>query len=210
MRTTFAAVAAWLVCSTSGAWAGTIDFEPLTPTPLSQSASIGFAYAEDGYKLSATGSFGFVYLGPPNAAYTGSNALFSNSGGAVVTLARADGASFSLFSIDLAPLSGVTEPAGVNVIFTGQKTGGGTAGVTFNVVDLQLPIALQTFTFGVDFANLTSVSWIQGSGVGNRGPYHQFDNIEVAEVASVPDHGASFLMLGGALTSLMLIRRRYT
>jgi len=208
VRTIFATVAVCIACSTSGAWAGTIDFEALTPTPLAQSASIGFAYAEEGYKLSATGSFGFVYFGPPNAAYTGSNALFSNSGGAVITLARADGASFSLFSIDLAPLGGVTEPSGVNVIFTGQKTGGGTAGVTFNVVDLQLPIALQTFTFGADFANLTSVSWIQGSGMGNRGPYHQFDNIQVAEVTSVPDPGSSLVMLGGVLAGLMLVRRR--
>lgn len=173
-----------------------IDFESLRH----DDASImyhGATYSEDGFTLSAPGAFGFGTFGTLETRFSGSTALFNDTPGDTTTLTKDGGGAFDLLSIDIAELNGSVV---ADVTFIGTLSGGGTVSQTFTLDGVAF--AAETFLFS-GFTSVVSVAWDQ------EFPYHQFDNITIANgVSVVPTPGAA---AGGmALLALGAIRRRRT
>ncbi|MGI8549141.1 MAG: hypothetical protein ACR2M1_17765, partial [Gemmatimonadaceae bacterium] len=119
-----------------------------TGTPYTtQGYTFGCLNANDG-----TSCASLSVLGPNNRQYPGSPALFNNNIYGITTLARADGASFNLFSAAMSPLFGnrVSNTVG----FEGFLASGGTVTQSFTLFSSPSPLVFYTFT---GFENLSSV-----------------------------------------------------
>lgn len=181
-----------LQCHAVSASAAVMDFESLAHAD-DQIADVGYSYSEDGFLLSNLMSEGFPFAtyGTLNEFFSGSTALINDNDAGLSQLTRQDGGAFNLQSIDLAELYGYAS----SVSFIGTKVNGVTVSASF---DLDGQAGAETFTFGTDFTNLSSVTW------ANNADYHQFDNISVS---AVPEP-ASIAMLMAGLGLLGAIGRR--
>jgi hypothetical protein len=164
-------------------------------------------YLGQGFTLSSTG--GFNAYGPQSGANFKGQTGLSPLPGSAVRLARTDGGSFSLLSIDLAPVGGgAIAPVNPTVTFTGTLAGGGTVSNTFTVTTPAGTQAFQKFDF-TGFDGLTRVDWSQPSIPLPQGQgLHQFTNIDLQTPSAVPE--PSSLVLGGtaAFVGLFLVRPR--
>jgi len=149
---------------------------------------VGPVYARDGLIFSATvpqGSSntpGLGTFGTLSSSFPGSTFLFNINGGGGTTLARSDGRSFHLFSMDLAETPNI-DPDGnpidlgsFTLTFVGIRANGSTVRATATIDPFP---SATTFKFP-KFTNVVSVMWFQGGG-GASGLTHQFDNVRVSE-----------------------------
>lgn len=144
------------------------------------------SYSENGFTLSAAS---LLSARQGNTGwYFGSASLFNNYSNGVTTLTKDGGGTFSINSIDLAPVA-TSYGGGAMVSFIGSMLGGGTVNASFTLNDT---FTFQTFAFN-GFSNLSSVSWTQTH------PYHQFDNIalDVRAVSPVPEPETYAMLLAG-------------
>lgn len=186
------------------AHAVTIDFEGLANSGGAGATVVGNPYMEDGFNISAdTGTSGgsdrLVSWHTDNAGgFAGSTGLFANNLSAVVTLVEGTGAAFSLRSIQLADVLGITTTPPL-VTFIANLVGGGTTSQSFTP---SMGLSFESFLFDNSFGNITSVSWTQGAAFPDG---HQFDNIEVGNPIPEP---TTILLLGSTLAGLMAWRYR--
>jgi hypothetical protein len=194
--TTLLLSAAALASGQSVANAVIIDFDALEVANSGLNEILSGSYSEDGFTLSGTPMF---YAGQGHVnQYAGSAGLHLRSGGAPVLLSLSMGGNaFDLSSIELSILASYGTSPAVN--FTGNQMGGGTVNQSFT----PSIFGFTQFNF-TGFTNLTSVSWMQGSGEGNA---HQFDNINVHDRGVIPEPGTA-LLLGLGIVGYGLIRRR--
>jgi hypothetical protein len=170
---------------TGQAQAVTIDFEPLS-VPGAGLTSIGSNYSEDGFSISQDLSepFKLTSINSGNFRFNGSTSLFNDTPDGTITLSKNDGNLFNLSSIDLDWLNGFGQ---VVVDFTALNSDLSTVIKSFN---LDFSNGFETFSFGNSFNNIRSVSWKQAS------PYHQFDNIVIADANSVQPVPEPMTILG--------------
>ena len=144
-----------------------IDFEKLKHNDR-RVGRHGFLYKEDGFVLENKGRHSFATFGTYDRRFSGSTALFNNTGNGVTILSAENNGSFDLDSIDMAE---VVFPRPAKVTFTGKLEKGGSVRQTFTLDGNSFEP--QTFTFSDDFDEVVSVEWRQAF------PYHQFDNITI-------------------------------
>ncbi|MCW3101087.1 MAG: hypothetical protein JWL77_6705 [Chthonomonadaceae bacterium] len=184
----------------------TLDFNFL-PNVSGGTVLQGNSVSQYGFTVTDAGNNDRLYsLAPDDVTvgnYTGSVALFNNTGAGITTLTQDNGDPFRLSSIDIGNLllqsfSG----GGADVTFIGSVQGGGTVTQTFTHGAND---NLETVVFGSDFDNLTSVSFAQSS------PANQFDNIVVntsVVVAATPEPGSVALLVGMSVTGAGFVMRR--
>ncbi len=135
-----------------------IDFQDFETLPA------GNNYIDGSYSLSSTGSLQKIDFGDVWAGAYGTQ---------VTTLERTDGQAFTLRSIVVRNWSYDTQ----TIVFTGTRTDGSTVEVTHRTPDNSL--FAPTLTFGGEFSDLVSVSWIDPSII--------FDDITVEALATISD-----------------------
>ena len=145
---------------------------------------------------------------PGNASYLGSPALVNDAGSAVEFTSAVMGGSFSLFSLDLAPIFLV--PAGtplsmvgsMPVTFSGVTIGG--VSLAPQVFSLALnEQTFRTFTF-TNFTNLSSARVTFGAPDFSA----QIDNVNVGINAAVIPEPSTYALMGTGLLGLAGIARR--
>lgn len=120
--------------------------------------------------------------------------LYANDRGATSTLSRVDGGTFDFLSIVLHQY----DPK-LDVTFTGQLAGGGV--VTAEYTGTGGVGSSVTAVLPADFADLVSVSFVQGVGTVNSYYYNQLTVQSDSQVPSVPEPAtwAVFLVGCGAV-----------
>jgi hypothetical protein len=139
---------------------------------------------------------------PDNASFRG-NAIFNDVGSAI-EFTPVMGGTFSLFSLDLAPVTMVPPGTGsMPVTFTGVQLGGMSVmqGGFFLPLNAQ---AFMTFTLNNTFANLTSARVTFGA------PDYaaQVDNVRLGTAAVIPEPSTYALMATGLVGLATIARRR--
>lgn len=155
-----------------------IDFHGLTCAKTQELCGAGVAYVTRGFSLQYAPAAdeqyptGFYAVGKSwRYNVDGSIALVANSCGATTTLTSNKGASFAMFTIDLAEVNGDSPSS---VTFVGTKVDGSTVSKT---VQLDGKAGWRRVLMPSAFASLKSVTWTQGDCVTNKP--HMFDNILV-------------------------------
>jgi hypothetical protein len=170
--------------------AAIIDFQQLEHVDV-LTVDHGFQYVEDGFQLEKVNTdYNFSTYGTLESRYTGSTALFNNTGGSSTELTKVGGGAFDLLSIDLAKLSSKT---GANVTFTANT------GYSQFFTLVRTDYVAETFNFDSEFLGVTSVTWSQAS------PFHQFDNIVVS---AIPVPAAVWLFSSGLLGLIGVAKRK--
>lgn len=178
----------------------TIEFSGLSQ-PENGIISVGGSITEQGFIInSATSNFNVWGASSPNLPGLSpvNTSLFEYYAGSTTTLTNAGNATFTLSSIDLAPV--LPNGSGTfTVNFTGTLADSSTVSQGFTVSNSP---NLQTFNFS-NFDNVISVSFTQGTNSGLFGQQisaYQFNNLVVIPTAvPVP---AAFWMFGLALGAL--------
>lgn len=173
-----------------------IDFEALAHADGdAASYAADYRYVEKGYSVAnLTPGFGFSSWGTGSAYFTGSTALSNDNDGGISQLSLLSGGLFALYAIDLSALYPGLSSDPVSVTFTGVKSDASLVTQSFSVAGS----GTQTYSFGSEFSNLTALSW------SNDAMYHQFDNIQVAELPEP----ATAALLFSSLGLLAFSRRR--
>ncbi len=202
----FVLVAVSLPVGAASAQTTTLNFDGVGS---SQPVSVANNYTESGYKLTAVGNLptdslafanSFSSFTSGDAGYTGTPALFLNSGPATqVDFTRTDGGMFSFQSIGMAAfMAGDT----TNVKFTGFGPGSTSIFQMFTVTSS----GLQNFSL-TGFTNLSSVRMEALNQYGE--PIVQFDNVSFAAPASTVPEPATFgLVATGLIGMAGAVRRR--
>lgn len=167
------AAAVGLQAAALSANAAVIGFESLYHDD-DQVADAGYQFVEAGFQFDNLGLFPFATYGAQIPEYTGSTALINDNDDGVTIMTRVDGGNFTLLSVDLSEL--FLGDMNYSVTFTGLTSLGDAVAQTFTLDGLA---GAQTFNFDSSFNHLSSVSWT------NTAAYHQFDNVEVPEPASL-------------------------
>ncbi len=192
-----------------------VNFNSLGPVDGSGVRFVPNCYVEGGLRFTVVGEACGTPPGPSrasalatytadNGSFTGTPALFNDLGDAF-DITAASGASFSLFSIDLAPIFLIGSGTGViPVSFLGMLTAGGTVSHTANVS--LASTGLSNFVF-FDFSGLSSVRVTPGAFDYSI----QFDNVRTNVVASsvVPEPSTYLLTIVG-LAGIGFVSRRRT
>lgn len=145
--------------------------EPTSDVLDFEGASAGATVTEDGFQLAVDAGTLAIETN------TGSNALYADTTGALVTLSRPDGHPFRVLSIDVADLAADTDP-GTQITFEGTLADGW--GTVEQTVVLSGGEEVKTSTVQlVGFANVTSVAWTQEASD------HQFDSIVAHDVTGL-------------------------
>jgi len=183
----------------------TLDFEFL-PNSSGGTVHQGATVSQNGFTLTDITNSDRLYSVAPDSLdttnYTGSVALFNNSGAGITTLTQDNGNPFVLQSIDIGNLLYQSfAPLQAEVTFIGNVQGGGTVTQTFTHGAND---SLETVVFGSDFANLESVSFAQDF------PSNQFDNIVLGgpAVAATPEPGSVALLVGMGMSGASFVLRR--
>lgn len=161
------------------------------PTMTFDSLVIGSSqttYSEDGFTINSAN--GDIFVGSNFVDVSQTPVIFGSHIAASFTLTADNGGAFDLFAIDLGELS-----TSQFVNFVGTLADGGTVSAGFFTPGGGDD--LQTVTFGPEFSNLTSVTWLPRGG--------KFDNI-VLGPTSVPEPGT--LASLGLLVGTLAFRRR--
>jgi len=195
MRSTLLALA--LSASlTSMPRASVIDFENLvnngSPYTIYGTTVDSGGYHFEGLRYVASNSSLCSWI-PSFSGYTGSIALLSQFDSERIRMTRIGGGSFSVLSIDLADV--YLGSGSQSITFTGTRSDFSTID---EVIQLTSPASLTTYAFGA-MTDIVQLEWSQGP---TSGPWHQFDNINVASPVPEP------LTLGLAGLALASVARR--
>lgn len=193
-----------LICSCIGtAQAALLTFDDLGSRPGSLWRAFGQRYTADGFQVSGIGptyapNAQFYVFDEGRPEWTGSPGLTLFAVSGRIELRSVDSELFNLESIDVA--RGDLNLGLVPVSFTGIRADGTVAQALYRFSD-QVRGRNETFSFGFDFSGLTSVVWYQGA------EWHQFDNIRLSTVATVPEPTTATLCLLGLLAAASRSRR---
>ncbi len=185
-------VLAAFVCSCiSTSQAALLTFDDLGTRPGSLWRAFGQSYTADGFQVLGTGpsyapNAQFYVFDDGRPEWTGSPGLTLFAVSGRIELRSVDGSLFNLDSIDIA--RGDMNLGLVPVGFTGYHADGTLVQAIYEFSD-QVRGRNETFSFGTDFSGLTSLVWYQGA------EWHQFDNIRLSTVSTVPEPTTATLVL---------------
>jgi hypothetical protein len=177
-------------------------------------------YSLAGYSLSALnlqrpGPASFFSHCPGDSGYAGSTALWVLNTEASFTTLISENGWFAIRSIDIA----TTFPNGIGglLAFEGRTRDGTRVRQEFTVGNSN-PVAFTTLTFGAEFTDLLSLTWLTGPLNRDCGPrqgmclfygnaHVQFDNVVVVSTAPEP---STLALMGSGLVwvGIMASRRR--
>ncbi len=192
--------------------ATTIDFSSLS-TAGSGISNQGLSITQSGFTISSTSELATWQASSPNlpGLSPANTSLFQFFAGGVTTITDG-GSTFTLNSIDLAPLlAGGTGVFTVTLVGTEANSSLVSLVVAVNDSGSGAP-KLQTFNLG-GFTDLVSVSFVQGTNIGYFGQQdtaYQFNNLVLnGSPVTTPEPGTlPLLAMGaGALLGIALIRR---
>lgn len=206
------------LCTASAqTYATTITFDgavdALVPPNWDRIASFSAPYSESEYKLTPSNTTGAAFISPNfSAAATRGPASTSDFinvcactalNDIVVTLARTDGTSFALNSLDAGLGYNLQDATSVTFQLTGLKTDNSFFSQAFTISDYQWHTLL--FADNPDFSNLKElkISGIPGAPA-SLNALAAFDNINVSQVP-VP---SAIWLFGSGLLGLAALRRK--
>ncbi len=182
-----------VVLSVTLAFSASASATTLTFNELAPGAQLGLSYEADGYTLTGTPRFSFpspflqFYVPTGEQAYwTGSPGLIMGGVASHITFNSSRAALFDALSIDLSRADSYGSL--IPVSFVGVKGDGSKVVATYQFTDRLLG-RNDTFVFGDAFRSLRALQWQQGA------EYHQFDNIVVAAVSTVPEPSTMALFM---------------
>lgn len=202
------ALAAVAAGATSAAAQSTVDFNGLADPGASSSIGYvdncymegGLTFAIAGLSCGTTAAFGYWSSSAAPIFYTGSPALFNNSG---ATVEITSGGTFSLNSVSLAPYQGLFSGP-TTVMFMGMLAGGGTVTQEFMVPGGTTDLA--TFTFS-GFTDLSAASYTVTDPTA--APYVQIDDLMFSSATAVVPEPATLGLVGFGLVGVgAFVRRR--
>lgn len=202
-----ALIIAVAIYNPSTVFAAVVDFSSLSENGTGFLA-IGNTVIQNGFKFSSVGGVGNelgVWKNEDSNHPSGgalNTSLLEYYAGSETTMTEINSNPFQLNAINLASW-GVGQNGSMNVTFTGTKSDSSTVQQIFLVSNSggSTPF-LQQFQFSSEFADLISVSFIQGTYVGSSA--YQFNNI-VVNAVPVP---AAVWLFSSALLGIGLIGKR--
>jgi hypothetical protein len=211
LRRLTTALAAGSLAVPAGAQPTTLTFDEFAITPGVASQALPAPYTTQGYTFgcvnAATGApcTSLTTFGTTHAAYTGSPALFNNNTFGMTTLARQDGGTFNLLSVDLARWNTASGAVGP-VVFEGTLVGGST--VTQTITFGGSLGVLTTFNFSDSFQDLTAVRYHGGGFTSSPTVVAPIADNFVVAASTVPEPSAYALLGFGLLAVGGIAARR--